>query len=94
MIPPNQTGFRKGMGTIDNIYVLNYLINKRISRKGRKLIAFFVDLKAAFDSVDRREVIKTMMERGMREGLIDRVEEIMKETKSRVRIRSHQGTDF
>lgn len=22
MIPPNQTGFRKGMGTIDNIYVL------------------------------------------------------------------------
>jgi len=23
LIPPNQTGFRKGMGTIDNIYILN-----------------------------------------------------------------------
>lgn len=23
-----ESGFRKGMGTIDNIYVLNYLINR------------------------------------------------------------------
>lgn len=30
IIPPNQTGFRKGMGTIDNIYVLNYMINRQI----------------------------------------------------------------
>lgn len=26
IIPKNQMGFRKRMGTIDNIYVLNYLI--------------------------------------------------------------------
>lgn len=34
MIPHNQTGFRNGMGTIDNIYVLNYLIGRQIGRKG------------------------------------------------------------
>lgn len=27
MIPQNQTGFRRGMGTIDTVYTLNYLIN-------------------------------------------------------------------
>lgn len=27
MLPQTQTGFRKGMGTLDNIYVLNYLVN-------------------------------------------------------------------
>jgi hypothetical protein len=26
IIPQNQTGFRRGMGTIDNVYVLNYII--------------------------------------------------------------------
>jgi len=48
MLPPSQTGFRKGMGTIDNIYILNYLINRQIGRKGGKLIAVFVDLIAVF----------------------------------------------
>lgn len=28
IIPENQTGFRKGKGIIDNIYVLNYLVQK------------------------------------------------------------------
>jgi len=26
LVPQNQTGFRRGMGAIDNIYVLTYLI--------------------------------------------------------------------
>jgi len=29
IIPQNQTGFRKEIRVIDNIYVLNYLINRR-----------------------------------------------------------------
>lgn len=36
LVPQNQTGFRKGLGTVDNIYVLNYLINKQLSRVGGK----------------------------------------------------------
>lgn len=28
VISLNQTGFRKGMGIMDNIYVINYLINR------------------------------------------------------------------
>lgn len=27
-IPQNQTDFRVGMGTLDNIYVLNYLVRQ------------------------------------------------------------------
>lgn len=34
LIPPNQAGFRKEMGTIENIYVVNYLVNRQINRKG------------------------------------------------------------
>jgi len=42
IIPPNQTGFRKGMGSIDNIYVLNYLVNKRLERKKGKVICSWI----------------------------------------------------
>lgn len=28
MIPHDKTGFREGMGTIDYIYVLNYVMNR------------------------------------------------------------------
>jgi len=52
------------MGTIDNIYVLNYLVNRQINKKKGKLVAFFVDLRAAFDTVDREVLGKAMRERG------------------------------
>lgn len=49
----NQTEFRKGMGTMNNIYVINYLIGRQL-RRGKRLVALFVDLKAAFDIIDRK----------------------------------------
>jgi len=30
LIPPNQTDFRKGMRTLNNVYALNYLVNRQI----------------------------------------------------------------
>ncbi|KAL6421679.1 hypothetical protein ACFW04_014492 [Cataglyphis niger] len=85
LVLQNQTGFRKGLGTMDNIFILNYLMNRQLSKKKGKLVAFFIDLKAAFDSVDRRKLVEAMKERGMREELIRKSENIMKETKNRGR---------
>jgi len=45
LIPPNQTGFKRGMGTMDNIFVLNHLINRQIEKKGGKMVAIFMDLR-------------------------------------------------
>jgi len=36
----------------------------------------FINLKAAFDKVDRKILWKAMEERGIRRGLIERVKEI------------------
>lgn len=33
-IPENKIDCRKGMGTMDNIYVLNYLVNRKIRKIG------------------------------------------------------------
>ncbi|XP_011637362.1 trichohyalin-like [Pogonomyrmex barbatus] len=49
-----QFGFREGRGTIDAVYTLNYVANRELARK--KGNAFFADLKAAFDKVDRKKL--------------------------------------
>ncbi|XP_071648500.1 uncharacterized protein [Temnothorax longispinosus] len=94
LIPDNQAGFRKGMGTMDQIFTLNYLINRHLGKEKGKMTVLFVDLKAAFDSVDKEVLIKAMKERGVRQGLIDRVEEVLRETKSNVRRGEEKGESF
>lgn len=32
-ISQNEIGFRKGMGTMDNVYVLNYLVSTELNMK-------------------------------------------------------------
>lgn len=78
MLSKNQVGFRKGKGTMDNIFVLKYLINRQLKKKGGKLIALFVDLKAAFDTVSRKTVVEAMKERGVRKGLVEKIEEMLR----------------
>lgn len=68
ILPGNQTGFRKGLSTMDNIYVINYLRNRQLIKKEGSLVTFFVDLRAAFDSVHRELLVKAMRDRGIRAG--------------------------
>lgn len=53
-----------------------------------------MDLKTAFDSVDKKVLFEVMREREMREGLRSRVEEIYGETRSKVRIGMSLGESF
>jgi len=42
-------------------------------------VAVFIDLKATFDSVDREVLLRMVRRRGVREGIIERVWEILRE---------------
>jgi len=94
IVPHNQVGFRKGMGTMDNIYVINYLINRNIERGKEGVVALFMDLKAAFNSIDRRVLVEVVREKGIRRGLVERVKEVLRETKNRMRVRGEVGESF
>lgn len=48
-----QAGFRKGYSTNDNIFNLTNIIQIKTADKG-KVYCFFVDFRAAFDSIDRQ----------------------------------------
>lgn len=90
----SQTGFRKGIGGLDNIYVLNYLINRQIIGRRTNWWVMFAGLRAAFDSVGRRILIKAMRGREVREGLVERCEKMLRETVCRVKVGEKEGEKF
>ena len=49
----------------------------------KKLIALFVDLKAAFDSADREKLWEAMEKRGISEGMIRKIKRMYRETEAK-----------
>jgi len=94
VLPPSQTGFRREVGTLDQIYVLNYLINKRVAERKGKMVVTFIDMKAAFDSVDREILIQMMRRKKVRESLVVRCEEMLEETISKIRVGDREDKIF
>ncbi|OXU18573.1 hypothetical protein TSAR_007230 [Trichomalopsis sarcophagae] len=93
ILPEGQAVFRKGMSTLDNIYVLNYLAQRAKTRK-KKLYSIFVDLNAAFDTVDRKILWETMKKLGISNYLIERIKGIYEETKVSIRMNEGNSKEF
>ncbi len=54
-----QGGFRKGRGSVDQIFIVKILVEKYLE-KDRKLFAGFVDLEKAYDRVNRNGLWDTL----------------------------------
>jgi hypothetical protein len=63
VIPDGQARFRKGRGTMDNVYILDYVTNNELNKKEGRRYTLFVDLRAAFDKVDSEKMLGYMRER-------------------------------
>lgn len=63
-MPRNQYGFIKGKSTGQAIRVLVNEINETVYTKGKPLYALFLDLKKAFDSIDRNFIFKELVKSG------------------------------
>ena len=62
-----QQGSRKGRGTVDGMYVLRQLVDKRQGVQGSTALGF-VDLEKAFDTVPREMVMATLRWMGVPEA--------------------------
>ena len=56
LIPEEQAGFRKEYSTVDNIFSLNAIVQKYISKPKGRFYTLFVDFKVAFDSINRNKL--------------------------------------
>jgi len=75
LIPESQASFRKRRSTIDNIFILNYLMqreNRQGEKKMKMYLRLFADLMAAFDNMEKKILWRESRKRGMKERLITR----------------------
>jgi len=78
---------------MNNIFILSHVAQrgKEKEESERKTFAFFADLKAAFDNVDRNTLWKIIREQGLDEILlVRRLEKIYERTE--VMVRTNEGT--
>jgi len=74
---------------MDNIFILSHLAQKdgRTEERENRLYAFFTDLCAAFDNVDRDILWMVLRGRNLEEGLIRKMEMIYESTEMMVKRR-------
>ena len=65
-----QAGFRLGMGTVDNIFVLHGLIS-HILNQGKHLYCAFVDFTKVFDYVVRDNLWAKLIKLGLRGNILN-----------------------
>lgn len=95
VLGPEQNGFRPGRGCGDNLFVLNTLVEK--FEDTRTLNLCFIDIKAAYDSVDRTILWKRLERLNVPHALIVLMKDYYKNdsiqcTMGDVRSRKHYQT--
>lgn len=70
LLPPLQNGFRQNHRTADNIFILRTLHEKALQHRTPLLLAQ-IDIRKAFDSVDRASLFEMLYAKGIHGPLID-----------------------
>ena len=79
-----QCGFRKGRGTVDQIWVVRQVV-ERATEYRTPVFMCFVDLTKAYDSVNRQAMAAILREYGVPRQLVAIIEELHSETWCQVR---------
>ena len=85
IIGDHQCGFRRNRSTIDQIFCIRQILEKKWEYKGT-VHQLFIDFKKAYDSVKREVLYNILIEFGIPKKLVRLVKMCLSETYSRVRV--------
>ena len=64
-IDESQAGFRRGYSAIDNIFCLQAMIQKYLSKKGGRFYCLYVDFRKAFDKINHSKLFEALERKGI-----------------------------
>ena len=88
-----QSGFRKGRGCVDQIFSLR-CISEKAKEMNLKLWLCFIDLKAAYDTVNRNGLWKKLGEYGTSKHLIELIGALYDGTSAQVKVDNELSNEF
>ncbi len=71
VIDRNQIGFLKVHRTSDHGFVLDTLVNKVVKQRGKSFFTAFIDLRKAYDSVDRNFLFRKLWALGLEGNFLE-----------------------
>ena len=81
-----QGGFTKGKGTTEQIFILQSLLSKYLSKKGGRCYSVFVDFSKAFDSIPHSHMFYRMISEGIHGRTLHTLQNMYSKLKSCVLI--------
>ena len=87
IISDSKAGFRKGRGTIDNIFIIQSIVDYSLEQ-GKKVYCAFIDFRKAFDYLNRDCLWFKLLKSGIRVNMYDIIKHMYGETTASVK---HQG---
>lgn len=85
LLPENQCGFRKERSNLENVFILSHLVQREKKKKEDKVYAVFIDLKTAFDKVDREILWRTLEGKRIDKEVIWKIKKIYEGTEATIR---------
>ena len=73
----SQAGLRAGYSAIDNIFSLSAVIQLYLSRRGWQFYCLYVDFQKAFDTVEHKQLFKSLMKKGVHGTYTHRCTQLM-----------------
>ena len=94
ILPESQAGGRRGYSTIDNIFCLQSLVQKYLSKKSGRFYILFVDFSKAYDSVNRSKLWQILIENGLKGKILDLLQSMHKDVLAAVKFDRNRITDY
>ena len=88
-----QSGFRSHRSTIDQIFTLKTIMEKR-REYNKPLFMCFIDISKAYDSVNRNLLRKVCRKYGISEKLVDLLRLLYQNSRAKVRIEGDLSDEF
>lgn len=82
----------KGKGT--GCHICKKLHDSELSKKDDRIFAFFVDLKAEFDKMDKQKRFRILEELGINKKLREEIRETYRESKNVVKVGEQKSKEF